>query len=185
MAKISRDSSLEAFALRISIAGLCAVIMAVVILGLTITPAHRGGNPVLAGLLDDILSSLGMKPFHQDLAGQNQILLDLTGATPLKARFLVRFENAPEAEKALRVFRENRTQGRTMFSEWAETTENFKGFRLAAMTPAGEAVLAYDADLPKGDLAATLITMERNLKNSPGVAYADPYPFNPTSGSKG
>lgn len=178
-----RHLSLDAFAIRISVTGLSAIVSAVVVLALLVTPAHRGGGPVLLRYIGPILENIGIYIDGQKLTGQSP-LVDYDANTPLQPRFVVRFENNPDAEQSLRLFRENRARGREAFANWANSTETFKGFRLATLTPSGEAVLALDEELSVADPQTTLLQFSTRLSNAPGVSYADPYPFYPDAEKK-
>lgn len=178
-----RHLSLDAFAIRISITGLSAIVAAVLVLALLVTPAHRGGGTILSRYIGPLLENMGIQIDGQQLTGQAPLVSFDTNAR-LQPRFIVRFENNPDAEKALRLFRENRTRGREAFADWASRNENFKGFRLATLTPSGEAVLALDEEILVADPQKTLIQLSAKLTGAPGVSYADPYPFYPNAENK-
>ena len=128
----------------------------------------------MAPLLDSF--GIDTEKFTQ-LSGERPPIIGMDG-DDVQPRFVVRFTNAPEAERALRVFRENRTRGRQIFADWAEKTEGVQGFRLATLTPSGEAVLAYETDGSAPQSPDDLKALQTRLRNAPGVSFADPYPFN-------
>lgn len=180
MRKPNRPLSLDAFALRIALAGFGSVLAAVLMLGVLVTPAHRGGGPLLDGVVRPFFESIGLWPENRRLKGENpRARQDET--TIGSIRFLVRFENEPVAEAALRLFRENRGNGRKAFRSWAAETEAFQDFELAAMTPSGEAVLVYQKNVEAASTQRDLVRLKKRLSDTPGVAYADPYPFLPAS----
>lgn len=151
----------------------------VVLLAAVVTPAHRGGQPLLAPIIQPYLDQFGLSFLSAaHLKGENPHSTYIP-ATRIQPRFVVRFENNPDAERALHIFRENRGKGRQAFAEWADGSDAFRGFRLATLTPAGEAVLAYESEIEVSDPSATLKQMSSQMSAAPGVSFADPYPFYP------
>lgn len=172
--------SMDAFALRIGIAGFGAVFAAALVLGMLVTPADRGGGPILERYVRPAFEALGLWPENRELKGKNPLALQDIRKIE-QVRFLVRFENLPAAEASLRMFRENRSAGRKAFREWALTTDTFREFELAALTPSGEAVLVFQPGMEVKASRQELARLEKLLNNEKGVAYADPYPFLPAA----
>lgn len=176
MPRRSKPLSMDAFAIRIGIAGFGAVFAAVLILGLAVTPAHRGGGPLLEKYVRPFFEDIGLWAANKRLKGENP-MAKVTTFEADDIRLLVRFENEPGAEAALRKFRENRAEGRKAFEEWASSTDTFKGFQLATITPAGEAVVLYPMDDHMQASRQELVRISRQISQFPGVKYVDPFAF--------
>jgi len=157
----------------------------VLLLSITVTPADRGGRPLLADWLEARLESLGVWQDKDRLKGENPLAMAAITSEDIEPRFIVRFETNSDAGRALRIFRENRGKGRTLFNDWASQDDAFAGFDLATMTPAGEAVLAYKQNIPSNQSNRKIRALTEALNMSTAVVYADPYPFYPFNGQNG
>lgn len=164
-------------ALKIGVMALSCLAASVIALGFFVTPPNRGGGPVFVEALKPVMERFGLSESFFELAGGDNSSGASDNAGDQNLRFIVRFENSEEAETAMRVFRENRGRGAQNFAEWADGTERFRGFRLVAVTPAGEAVLSYEGLLDQNDGEDTIRRLTRQLTEAPGVVYADPDPF--------
>lgn len=89
-------------------------------------------------------------------------------------RFIVRFENAPEAERILRLYRESRSAARLAFADYAQAEQNLQGFSLVGLTPSGEAVLSWDSLDADRQAAPPIDALVERLNAQTGVRYADP-----------
>ncbi len=178
MKKTPRFLSLDAFSLRLSLIGFGAITAAVLILGVMVTPAHRGGGPVLEHYVRPFLEKVGLWHETRSLKGSNP-LAEVKDKRVENIRFLIRFENEPGAEAALRKFRENKRAGRDAFRIWAASSSGFQGFELATLTPAGEAVIVFPGAEEEITTSRELSLLGQRLAQFPGVVYVDPYPFLP------
>ncbi len=89
-------------------------------------------------------------------------------------RFIVRFENAPEAERILRLYRQSRSAARLEFGKYAQGQRNLAGFSLVGLTPSGEAVLSWDDVGSQALNVPPIDALVERLTNQAGVRYADP-----------
>ena len=173
------------FLLQISILAFGVIIGAVITITWLVPPADRPGQPLLPECCGSYLEMIGV-----DAPGSNSTVPapeDQPGAFDISQspRFIVRFQNLDQAEDALRLFRENRGRAREEFASWADSTTAFADFRLAMVMPSGEAVLYYEGQLDPRQADANLRRLAQRLIETPGVAYAEPYPFARQPGAPG
>lgn len=173
---------LDAFALRMAVIGYSAVIAAVMLLLFVVTPADRGGGPILADMVRPVFQQLGLSFGPSPLAGENTFANTRT-VVAIKPRFIVRFDESSPLQKSIRIFRENRAKGRMVFEETARDIEGFSAFSLAAVTPAGEAVLVYQKELKGGGAEQVVFDIAESLRASDEIVLVDPYSIYPVARS--
>lgn len=164
------QTMLSAIMLHLGILTMVSTLAAVFVLTLMVRPADQAGGPPLQDLAKSVKARLSSGVTSDGTEPSERSEAD-------SPRFLVRFQNNPDAEKALREFRENRGRGQASFRNWAMETESFHSFELVGVTPSGEAILIYTAPMGVSDNAEALRQLTRQLTETSGVLYADPYPF--------
>ncbi|MAK60961.1 MAG: hypothetical protein CMK09_08285 [Ponticaulis sp.] len=150
---------------------LAAFIGVALSLVLVIVPTDKPGSSMVDSLLERFNTEPAFAPFRSsELEGGEPSIFSIAVQQPPEMRFIVRFDPEAKLLNAVRSFRENRGQGRAMFSEWTSQETVFTGFNLAGVLPSGEAILAYQ---PSATETASLAQLRRRLNDVEYVVYAD------------
>ncbi|MEL6323587.1 MAG: hypothetical protein AAFQ84_05090 [Pseudomonadota bacterium] len=87
--------------------------------------------------------------------------------------FIIRFDDTPPIEACRKAFRENRSEGRRVFREWASKHPQLAGLRLKKASYSGEFVVTWTGGgtNPSRD---DIMAMRERIQSLGLVRYADP-----------
>ena len=90
-----------------------------------------------------------------------------------EAAFIVRFNDNPEINRCLQLFRKDKAASRAEFAEWASKHPALDGLSLERVNYSGEAILSYRG-ANDANPASSAKAIQARLNDLPFVRYADP-----------
>ena len=92
---------------------------------------------------------------------------------PDRVVFIVKVKNAPEFERAVRLYRKDKAAAEAAFESFIRKNPEFKGMKIVRGSYSGEARLEYTFPVGRNASKTAIQALQDKMKTVRGVAYAD------------